>query len=63
MGDPSYEIISEAQRLGADLVIIGSRGGDVAPTPLIGRIVNKVVRSAPCSVLVVAGDGRRVRVE
>lgn len=57
VGDPSYEIIAEAQRSGADLVLIGSRGGDIARTPLIGRIVNKVVRSAPCSVLVVTkGD-------
>jgi nucleotide-binding universal stress UspA family protein len=53
LGDPSYEIIAEAQRIGADLVMLGSRGGDIARTPLIGRIVNKVVRSAPCSVLVV----------
>lgn len=53
IGDPSYEIISQAQRGGADLVLVGSRGGDISPTPLIGRIVNKVVRSAPCSVLVV----------
>jgi nucleotide-binding universal stress UspA family protein len=53
VGDPSYEIISVAAREEADLVLIGSKGGDVAPTPLIGRIVNRVVRSAPCSVLVV----------
>lgn len=52
-GDPSYEIVAEAAREGTDLVVIGSKGGDVAPTPLIGRIVNRVVRSAPCSVLVV----------
>lgn len=52
-GDPAYEIIAEAARMEADLVLIGSRGDDVARTPVIGRIVNKVVRSAPCSVLVV----------
>jgi nucleotide-binding universal stress UspA family protein len=53
VGDPSYEIIAEAGRQGADLVLIGSKGGDVARTPMIGRIINRVVRSAPCSVLVV----------
>ncbi len=52
IGDPSYEIIALARRSSADLVVLGSRGGDIARTPLIGRIVNKVVRSAPCSVLV-----------
>ena len=53
VGDPSYEIIAEADRSAADLVMVGSRGNDIARTALIGRIVNKVVRSAPCSVLVV----------
>lgn len=53
IGDPSYEIIAQARRAGADLVVLGSRGGSVARTALIGRIVNKVVRSAPTSVLVV----------
>ncbi|HEX6070448.1 MAG TPA: universal stress protein [Longimicrobiaceae bacterium] len=57
VGDPSYEIIAEAQKLSAELVLIGSRRGDVARTPLVGRIVNKVVRSAPCSVLVVTTRG------
>lgn len=57
VGDPSYEIIAEAAREGADLVVIGSVGDDVARTPLVGRIVNRVVRSAPCSVLVVRGGG------
>jgi nucleotide-binding universal stress UspA family protein len=61
VGDPSYEIIAEAARQSADLVLVGSKGGDIAWTPLIGRIVNKVVRSAPCSVLVVPrGGGARV---
>jgi nucleotide-binding universal stress UspA family protein len=57
VGDPSYEINAEAARRNADLVLLGSLGGDVAWTPLIGRIVNKVVRSAPCSVLVVPRGG------
>lgn len=52
-GDPSYEIIAEAARQKADLVLIGTKGGDVARTPMIGRIVNRVVRDASCSVLVV----------
>lgn len=53
IGDPSYEIIAQARRTGAELVVLGSRGGDISRTALIGRIVNKVVRSAPSSVLVV----------
>ena len=53
IGDPSYEIIAQARRAEADLVVLGSRGGGIARTALIGRVVNKVVRSAPTSVLVV----------
>ncbi len=53
VGDPGYEIIAESARQSQDLILLGSKGGDVARTPLIGRIINKVVRSAPCSVLVV----------
>ncbi len=54
-GDPAYEIISEAARTKADLIVIASRNGDVAWTPLMGRVVNRVVRSASGSVLVVRG--------
>jgi nucleotide-binding universal stress UspA family protein len=57
VGDPSYEIIADAARQRADLVLVGSKGGDVARTPMIGRIINRVVRSAPCSVLVVTPRG------
>lgn len=61
VGDPAYEIISEAAQKSADLIIVGGRPGGVAWTPLIGRVVNKIVRSAPCSVLVTrtgeGGDG------
>ena len=59
IGDPSYEIIALARRSAADLVVLGSRGGDIARTPLIGRIVNKVVRSAPCSVMVAMSRGAK----
>lgn len=52
-GDPSYEIISRAAQAGADLILVGSGAASVSWTPLIGRTVNKVVRSASCSVLVV----------
>lgn len=55
VGDPGYEIISRAAAADIDLVLVGSKGGDVARTTLIGRIINRTVRSAPCSVLVVTG--------
>ncbi|HET8656263.1 MAG TPA: universal stress protein [Longimicrobiaceae bacterium] len=58
VGDPTHEIIAGAARDGAQLLLLGSKGGDVARTTLIGRILNKVVRAAPCSVLVVtSGSG------
>lgn len=58
VGDPSYSIISEAARIDADLVLVGSKGDDIARTPLIGRVVNRVVRDASCSVFVVPATMR-----
>jgi nucleotide-binding universal stress UspA family protein len=57
VGNPSYEITAEAARQGADLILVGSKGGDIARTPLTGRILNKVVRNSPCSVLVLTPPG------
>ncbi len=58
VGNPSYEINSEARRLGADLVLLGSKGGDVSRTTLTGRIINRVLRTAPSSVLVIPDVNR-----
>lgn len=53
VGEPSHEILAAAQRLGADLIVMGRRGrGRVLPAAL-GSTVSAVLRGAACPVLVV----------
>jgi len=53
LGDPAGEIVALAGELGADLVVIGSHGRDAMARLLTGSVAQKVVRDAPCPVLVV----------
>ena len=52
-GDPADVIVQEAEDTGADLIIVGTRGLNVAKRWLLGSISTKVVQHAPCDVLVV----------
>jgi len=52
-GDPAEELVSAAAELGADLVVVGRRGGEDAARPEPGSVSADVVRLAPCDVLVV----------
>lgn len=60
-GDPRGEIVGEAGRWGADLVVVGARGLGAAARWLLGSVSLAVVRDAPCAVLVVKGAPRAVR--
>lgn len=46
-------LIRVAEEVGADLVVVGTRGRTGIPRVLLGSVAETVVRSAPCSVLVV----------
>lgn len=50
-GDPAKEIVKEANK-GYDLVVIGYRGVRSSILSL-GNVAEKVVKSSPCSVLVI----------
>jgi nucleotide-binding universal stress UspA family protein len=52
-GDPALGILQVAEEEGADLIVVGSHGQGAAERFLIGSVSEKVVRHAPCSVLVV----------
>ena len=54
VGDPAAVLIDAARESGADLVIVGRRGGDFVARTLLGSVSQRVVQSAPCDVLVVA---------
>lgn len=51
--DPSEALLGLAERVDADLLIVGSRGEGLAKRALHGSVSTKVLHHAPCSVLVV----------
>lgn len=53
VGDPAHEIVALAGELGADLIVVGHHGGDALQRLLTGSVAAKVVRDAPCPVVVV----------
>jgi nucleotide-binding universal stress UspA family protein len=56
VGSPAAEIATQAEELGAGLVVLGSRGLGAIRRALIGSVSDSVVRHAPCPVLVVRGE-------
>jgi nucleotide-binding universal stress UspA family protein len=52
MGDPASEIIDVAREIEAELIVIPSRGRTGLTRWMIGSVAEKVVRQAPCPVLV-----------
>ncbi|HEX7081552.1 MAG TPA: universal stress protein [Gammaproteobacteria bacterium] len=53
-GRPASVIVSEAERLGVDAIVIGSRGTSDIGSLIMGSVSHRVLHSAPCSVIVVA---------
>lgn len=51
-GRAASEIVREADRVGADLIVMGSRGRGPLATMLLGSVAAEVVDRAPCPVLV-----------
>ena len=52
-GYPKEVIVEEAEKWGADLIIIGSHGYGFWERMLLGSVSDAVLHHAPCSVLVV----------
>jgi nucleotide-binding universal stress UspA family protein len=52
-GTPASAILEEAQRYGADLILVGSHGRSAAARFVLGSVSNAVALHAPCSVEVV----------
>jgi nucleotide-binding universal stress UspA family protein len=51
-GRPASEILIEADRFGADLIVVGARGLSAVRRVLVGSVSAEVVDHAPCPVLV-----------
>jgi nucleotide-binding universal stress UspA family protein len=54
VGDPAVVLTDVAREVGAQLLIVGRRGGDFVTRTLLGSVAQRVVQDAPCDVLVVA---------
>jgi nucleotide-binding universal stress UspA family protein len=52
-GHPAEEILAEARRGKADLIVMCARGPRPMVTHLLGGVTDKVVRAAPCPVVVI----------
>ena len=50
-------IIDEAQRVGADMIVMGTRGLTGLKHAFLGSIAERIVRTAPCPVLTVKAEG------
>ena len=51
-GDPALELLSEAERGGYDLIVLGASGEDEVKHSLLGSVSTRVAQDAPCSVFV-----------
>jgi nucleotide-binding universal stress UspA family protein len=52
-GQPAQEIVSTAQTLAADLIVMGTHGFTGFDRGVLGSVTEKVLRKAPCPVLTV----------
>jgi len=52
LGDPFWEICQAAEQNQADLIVMGSHGRTGLAHVLLGSVAERVVRHAPCPVLV-----------
>lgn len=51
-GAPAEVLVEEAEKRGADLIVVGRRGLSGAERLVMGSVSSKVARTAPCSVLI-----------
>ena len=51
-GAPADVLVEEAERRGADLIVVGRRGLNGAERFAMGSVSSKVARTAQCSVLI-----------
>ena len=53
VGNPAKVILATAKELGVDVIVMGSVGHNAIDVPLLGSVVEKVLRKSPCHVLMV----------
>ncbi len=60
VGDPATEIARVAEKVGASLIIMGSRGNSVLKTVLLGSVAEGVLRKSRTPVIIVRGDNPNI---
>jgi len=55
--DPADALLAVADEVGADMIVVGSKGMHGARRLALGNVPNKVSHHARCNVLIVATDG------
>jgi nucleotide-binding universal stress UspA family protein len=58
IGKPAHEILAFAESGRFDLVVMGTQGHTGVARALLGSVAERVVRHAPCPVMVVHADSR-----
>lgn len=58
-GDPVEEIVDEARKIRADLVVIATHGRTGLRHALLGSVAERIVREAPCPVLTIRDRDHR----
>jgi nucleotide-binding universal stress UspA family protein len=54
--DPAEALVEVAEKVGANLIVVGNRGMHSASRFVLGNVPNKVSHRARCNVLIVATD-------
>ena len=62
-GPPATQILKQAEALGADFIVMGSHGHTAFYDLLVGSTTHGVLLKAPCPVLVVPAQKKKVRQE
>ncbi|NOT46829.1 MAG: universal stress protein [Acidobacteria bacterium] len=55
-GSPARAIVEEAEKWGADVIVVGSHGYGFWRRAWLGSVSNAVAHHAPCSVLIVRNE-------
>ncbi len=57
-GDPARELLRQAEKMQADLIVAGTHGHNVIARTLLGRVSTKLIRGADCSVFILPPGAR-----
>lgn len=57
-GLPAEQVVHCAHKENADVIVMGTHGRSGLKRLMIGSVADKVIRSAPCPVLVVNQNGK-----